>query len=66
MTAAELLLDLSERLTEADTKLRALAAGKRWSDKERDEHIHLTGKAEGVRLALGYVNELRRMTGEDA
>ena len=62
MTAAELLLDLAERLTEADTKLRALAHEKRF---DREECPRLHGKAEGVRLALGYVNELRRMTGED-
>lgn len=62
MTAAELLLDLAERLTEADRRLMALAHENRFRPAIADT---FASKAQGVRLALGYVNELRRMTGED-
>ena len=62
MTAAELLLDLSERLEEADRRLMALAHENRFRPAVADT---FASKAQGIRLALSYVTELQRMTGED-
>ncbi|MCV7434834.1 hypothetical protein [Mycolicibacterium bacteremicum] len=50
---AEQISDLNERLEKADLELRILAAKAAYAM----EGQRLTGKAEGVRLALSYLRE---------
>lgn len=58
-TKKQVLRDLAERLRQADGQLCALAdVAKR---NGNDEHANrLTGKVQGVRLALSYVEEVLR------
>lgn len=53
-----LLTDLRDRLARADATLQTSAA-EHWEPVER---IRLQGKADGVRLAISYLNEVLRVT----
>lgn len=56
----EMLKDLADRLRWAAQELKGYADRRPYWDQDR-----LAGKADGVRLALSYVEELQRLVLDD-